>query len=175
MKVKSFGAVLASLVLACSLLVSGPALAERGRGHGGGGEKMLQKMSTELGLSATQTAQIKQIYESHKPRMQQIHEQMKSTFTEDQRNAMKEMRKNRKGTDGQRPSKEERQAQMAQIGISEGQMQQMRSLREQMKTERESIKSEVNAVLTPDQQAKLEQMKSNWKNRRGKRGPGGAK
>ena len=128
---------------------------------------MLQKLTTELQLSESQVAQIKSIYEAHKPRMQQIGEQMKSTFTPEQKAAMKEMRKSNKG---ERPSQEERQAKMAQIGVSQGQMDQMRSLRGQMKTEREAIKNEISAVLTAEQRTKLEQMKSEWKGKKGKRG-----
>ena len=171
MRVKNFGAVLASLVFACSLFLSGPALAERGA-RGGGGEKMLQRLTTELQLSESQVAQIKSIYEAHKPRMQQLRGEMKSTFTPEQKEAMKEMRKSNKG---ERPSKEERQAKLAQIGISQGQMDQMKSLRRQMKTERQAIQSEVSNVLTTDQRAKLEQMKSEWKSKRGKRGNRGPK
>lgn len=172
MRVKNFGAVLASLVFACSLFLSGPALAERGAHGHGGGEKMLQKLTTELQLSESQVAQIKSIYEAHKPRMQQLRQEMKSTFTPEQRTAMKEMRKSNKG---ERPSKEERQAKMAQIGVSQGQMEQMKSLRGQFKTEREAIQSEISTVLTADQRTKLEQMKSEWKGKRGKRGNRGPK
>ena len=59
---------------------------------------------------------------------------------------------------------------MQALGISEGQMQQIAALRQQMKSEREEIKNEMAAVLTPDQQAKLQEMKSKWKGKRGNRG-----
>ena len=170
MKAKSFISVLTGLIVSCSLLLAGPALADRGQGkRGWNPDRMMEKMSTELGLSADQQAQIKSIFESHKPQFEQLREQMKSTFTEEQRAAMKEMRKNRKAG-GERPSKEERQAKFAQLGVSEGQMQQMKSLREQMKAERESMKNEISAVLTPDQQTKLEEMKAKHKGKRGRRG-----
>ena len=171
MKAKSFISVLTGLVLSCSLLLAGPAMAERGHGgkRGFNPDKMMEKMSTELGLSADQQSQIKAIFESHKPQFEQLREQMKSTFTDEQRAAMKEARQNRKAG-GERPTKEERQAQFASLGISDGQMQQMKSIREQMKAEREMMKNEISAVLTPEQQSKLEEMKAKHKGKRGRRG-----
>lgn len=130
---------------------------------------MLEKMTQHLNLTEEQQSQVKTILESHQPKFEQLREQMRSTLTEDQRAAIKEMRKNgKKG--GERPSMEERRAKMAELGVSEDQMQQMRTLREQMKAERESIKNEISAVLTPEQQAKAEEMRAKFRNRRGHRG-----
>jgi Spy/CpxP family protein refolding chaperone len=175
MKSTKFFKLLTGLILSCSLLMAGPVLAERGQGHGKRGfnpDRMMEKMSAELGLSAQQQAQIKAIFESHKPQFEQLREQMKSTFTEEQRTAMKEMRKNRKGA-GERPSKEDRQARFAELGVSEGQIQQMKALRGQMKAERQSIKNEISAVLTPEQQSKVEEWKAKHKGKRGFRGKRG--
>lgn len=175
MKVRNFGVALVSLVFACSMFFAGPAAAERGhRGGKHNPEKMLQRMSEKLELTADQQAQVKAIFESHKPRMEELREQMKSTFTDEQREKMHEMRKNRKrGERGERPSKEERMAKFQELGISQGQMDQMKSLRQQMRTEREAIKNEISTILTPEQKAKAEEMKSKWKDRRHKRGPRG--
>ena len=170
MKAKRLISVLTGLVLSCSLLLAGPAMADRGHGKRGfNPDKMMEKMSTELGLSADQQTRIKAIFESHKPQFEQLREQMKSTFTDEQRAAMKEARKNRKAG-GERPSKEERQAQFASLGISDGQMQQMKSIRQQMKAEREAMKNEISAVLTPEQQTKLDEVKAKHKGKRGRRG-----
>lgn len=177
MKPNNFFKLLTGLIVSCSLLLAAPALAERGEGKGKRGfnpERMMEKMSAELDLSAEQQAQIKSIFESRKSKFAQLREQMKTTFTDEQRAAMKEMRKNRRAA-GERPSKEERQAKFAEIGISEGQMQQMKALREQMRAEREGIKSEISAVLTPEQQAKLQEMKSKHKGKRKFRGKRGHK
>ena len=174
MKAKNFFKLLTGLILSCSLLLA-PALAERGEGKGKRGfnpERMMEKMSAELNLTQDQQTQIKGIFESRKAKFEQYREQMKSTFTDEQRAKMKEMRKNRKSA-GERLSKEDRQARWAEIGITEQQKQQMKALREQMKAERESIKNEISAVLTAEQQAKLQEMKAKHKGKRGKRGPRG--
>lgn len=172
MKSRSIVNLVTGLIVSCSLLLlSGTAMAERGH-HGKRGfnpEKMVEKMASHLDLTTEQQTQVKAILESHKPQFELLGEQMRSTLTEDQRARMKEMRKNRKAG-GERPSKEDRQAKMAELGISDAQMQQMRSIRQQMKTEREAVKNEISTVLTPEQQAKLEEMKSNRKGRRGHRG-----
>lgn len=166
---KTFKASIVGVALLALCSFAGPATAERGQGgdrqqkH----QQRFEKMQSELGLSAEQAAQIKQIMESKKAETKQLREQMKATFTDEQRAAMKEARKNRKRGEGQRPSKEERQAQMAKLGISQGQIQQMKALREQMKEHRKQIKTQISAVLTSEQQAKMEEMR---KNRKGKRG-----
>ena len=49
-------------------------------------------------------------------------------------------------------------------------MQQMKSLREQMKTEHQAIQAEIASVLTPEQKAKVEEMKKNKKGQKGRRG-----
>lgn len=174
MKKPNLANIVTGLLISCSLfLLAGPAMAERGhRGHGGfTPEKMLEKMTEHLGLSTEQQSQVKTILDSHQPKFEQLREQMKSTFTEDQRQAMKEMRKNRKrGEGGERPGMEERRAKMAELGVTEEQMSQMRSLREQMKAQREQVQNEISAVLTPEQKAKAEEMKQKFRNRRGHRG-----
>lgn len=164
--------LLISLVLGISLILSGPAAAERGRGRKHNPEKMVQRLTQKLDLSEEQASQLRGIFESHRSELQTLREQMKSTFTEEQRNAMREMRKNRK-QGGERPSKEERRARMQELGISQGQMQQMKSYRQQMKTIRSTMKTEISAVLTPDQQAKFEEMRKNRKGKRGQRGQRG--
>ena len=175
---KKFKVLIAGLAATVTMLLAVPGVAENGQGQGHHhrgkhGAKMMEKMSSELNLTSEQQAQIKTIFESHKDNFKQLREQMKSTFTEEQRQAMKEARKNRRGAKDGRPSKEERAQKMAELGISEGQRAQMQSLRQQMKQEREQIKTEIMAVLTPDQQAKFEEMKAqrkrHHKGRHGKR------
>ena len=95
---------------------------------------------------------------------------MKSLFTEEQRAALREMRRNRRNGNGERPSREEMKQRMAEMGISPEQMEQMGSLRRQMKAKRESMRAEISAILTPDQQARFEQMRAERKNKRGRRG-----
>ena len=167
---RSFANILTGLILGCSLLLlTSPALAERGQ-RGFNPEKMMEKMTTHLDLTTEQQAQVMAIFESHKPQFEQLRDRMRSTLTEEQRAAIKEMRKDGKAAGGERPSKEERRARLTELGVSEDQMQQMRSIREQMKAERELVKNEISAVLTPEQQAKLEEMKAKRKARRGQRG-----
>ena len=156
-----------SLLALCSF--AGPATAERGE-HGDRKQRhqqRFQKMQSELDLSAEQSDQIKQIWQSKRAETKQLRDQMKATFTDEQRAAMKEWRKSRKRGEGQRPSKAERQAKMAELGISQGQMQQAKSLRQQLRQHRKDTQSQIASILTPEQQTKFEEM---HKNRRGKRG-----
>jgi protein CpxP len=169
-----FKGLVAAIALTATVFLAAPGFAE-GNQHGKHGEarhqKMMQRMQENLDLTDQQVTQIKAIFESHKEDFKRIKGEMKSTFTDEQRQAMKEMRQSRKQDGNQtRPTKEERQQRMQSLGISDGQRQQLASLREQMKSEREEMKTEMAAVLTPDQQAKLEEMKSKWKGKRGKRG-----
>ncbi len=169
MKLKKTSLILASIAF-CGMLVAGPAMAGKGH-HGkcGNPDQRLERMTEKLGLSDAQADQIRTIMASNKPTMDQLKEQMKSTLTDEQRAAMKEQRKSHK-KDGERPSKEDRAAQMQAIGVSQGQMQQMKSLREQMKTEHQAIQAEIASVLTPEQKAKVEEMKKNKKGQKGRRG-----
>lgn len=171
MKTKKFSLLLAGLAFCCSIFLAAPAVARDG-GHGkhGNSQHMVQRMTEKLDLSEAQVSQITAIIESHRPNFVRIGDEMKATFTDEQRAAMKEQRKNRKAG-GERPSKEERAANMQALGISDGQRAQMKSLREQMKTERQAMKAEIAAVLTPEQQAKAEAMKKNRRGHRGQRGP----
>ena len=93
---KKFKVLIAGLAATVSMLLAVPGVAENGQGQGHHqrgkhGAKMMEKMSTELNLTSEQQTQIKQIFESHKGNFQQIREQMKSTFTDEQRQAMKQL------------------------------------------------------------------------------------
>lgn len=172
-----FATTLATAGLVASLFFAGAATAEGGRGprgggHGDGGrfEQRFEKMQSELGLSADQVTRIKAIMEANKTEMKQLHEQMQATFTPDQQAQMKAWREQRKGG-GERPSREDMKAKFEQLGISEGQRQQLKSYREQIKTKRESIRDQIQAVLTPDQQAKWEAKKAEFRQKHdGQRG-----
>lgn len=155
--------IVLSLALAGTVLLTIPSLAE---GNGGGRhhgqrdpEKMVQRMQEKLGLSGDQVTRVKAVFASHEQNFKNLREQMKQTLTEEQRQAMKESWKANKGQDRKRLSPEEREQRMAQMGISQGQIQQMKSLRQQMKAEREQIKQELSAILTPEQQQKMQEMK----------------
>lgn len=163
--------IVLSLALAGTVLMTLPSAAEgNGGGHHHGKrdpEKMVQRMQEKLGLSADQATQVKAVFASHEQNFRNLREQMKQTFTEEQRQAMKEAWKANRGKDHKRLSPEERQQKMAELGISQGQIQQMKSLREQMKSEREQIKTELSAILTPEQQQQLQQMRSQHHKHRG--------
>lgn len=165
-----FKGLVAALAITATCFLALPSAAE-GRHHGNRGEgrhqKMMQKMQERLNLTDQQMTQVQQIFSAHHENIKRIRSEMKSTFTDEQRQAMKEMRKNHSG---ERPSREERQSKLASIGVSEGQLQQLSSLREQMKAERDQIKTEIAAVLTPEQQAQIDEMKRDFKGKRRHRG-----
>lgn len=170
MSIKKF---VAGVALATTVLLAMPTLADGGRQCRKGmrnPDQIVQRMQKNLDLTDQQAVQVKEIFAAHKTDFEQLREQMKNTFTDQQRDAMKEMRKKRRAERGDRtgpPSAEEREQALRDIGISDGQIQQMKSLKEQMKAERNEIKQELAAVFTPEQQQKLEEMKSQRKHRRG--------
>lgn len=84
-----------------------------GQKHGGPAEH-LQKMKEELGLTADQEADIKQVFEESRPQMQELHEN--SSLSPEQK-------------------------------------------REQMRQIMEANRAKIRALLTPEQQAKFDQMK----------------
>ena len=167
--------LLATTGLVASLFLAGAATAEggggpRGGGHGGAGhfEKRIEKMQSELGLSADQVTRIKAIVDANKAEMKTLRDQMQATFTPEQQAQMKAWREQAKGKEkGQRPDREAMKAKWDQLGLSDGQRQQLKSYREQIKTKRESIRSQIQAVLTPEQQAKMEAKKAEWKGKHG--------
>jgi Spy/CpxP family protein refolding chaperone len=172
---KTIHGAIASLMLLSVIFLVGPVAAEEGRGHRGNPQKMVEKLKTELDLTEEQVSKVRSVLQSHQAESQKLREQMKGLLTDEQRAALKEMRKNRKGGDGERPSREEMKAKMAEAGVTPEQMKQMRSLREQMKSNREVIHSEIAAILTAEQKTKFEAMKKNRKGhegKRGRRGPG---
>jgi Spy/CpxP family protein refolding chaperone len=166
----------AGVALVTSLLLAGPAIAGPGGGDGHRGPKQhgqrIEKMQAELGLSAEQVAQIKTIMESNKGEMKRLGEEMRAVFTPEQQAQMKSWREQRK--EGQRPTREGMKEKFEQLGLTESQRAQLKSYREQMQAKRESIKAQIAAVLTPDQQARLDAKKAEWKAKRGeRRGPRG--
>lgn len=164
---QKFKVLIAALTTLMMLTLPGVAEEGRkGRHRGNHGEKMLQKMTENLNLSEDQAAQIKSIFDSHKATLDQLRGQIKQTLTDDQRKALRQARKNRKSNGGERPSRDEMRQKFAEMGISEGQQQQMRSIRKQIKQERKQIKSEIMAVLTPEQQSQFEALKAQRKARR---------
>lgn len=56
----------------------------------------------------------------------------------------------------------------AELGLTDAQKQQIEQIRQTV-TDRTQRRAAIMAILTPEQQAKMEQMRSQWKNR----GPGG--
>jgi Spy/CpxP family protein refolding chaperone len=167
-KLLATGAALAVLLALPSVAKGGDACDKQGKCERGGERshsQRFERMSQKLELTEAQITQAKAIFESHKPEFERIKNEMQQTLTETQRQAMKEKRKDRRKNRAGPPSDEERAQIMTELGITEGQQQQLQTLREQMKSERDSIKSEMASVLTPEQQEKLEEMKSRRESR----------
>lgn len=180
LKPQSFAITLAGVGLVATLFFGGAATAAPGGGpgHRGGANhaQRMEKMQAELGLTPDQVTRIKAIKESSKGEMKTLHEQMRNTFTPEQQAQMKSWREDRKAG-GERLTREQRQEKWAQLGLSEGQQAQLKSYREQMKSKRENVHSQIMAVLTPDQQAKMEAKKAEFREKhkgrhRGDKQPG---
>ena len=122
---------------------------KRGFGHRGGFERLAKK----LNLSDAQKAQIKQIREAGKTTVQPLRENMKSI-------------------------RQQMDAATADGKFDEAQVQslatQQANIMAQLTVERERAKSQIFAVLTPEQQTQAkalkEQMKERFKDRKERRG-----
>ncbi len=55
-----------------------------------------------------------------------------------------------------------------ELGITQDQLDQIKSIKEKYKGDREKERAEIEAVFTPEQKAKLSEMKSNHKDKRHK-------
>ncbi|MEP6703618.1 MAG: Spy/CpxP family protein refolding chaperone [Acidobacteriota bacterium] len=92
----------------------------------------------ELNLTDAQKEQVRQIHEANKPSDAQMAEMR----------AFRESRKN--GT-----------------GLTDAQREQMKAFREQMRTKHESVRSQILAILTPEQRTQLEAKKAEHEKSRG--------
>lgn len=122
---------------------------KRGFGHRGGFERLAEK----LNLSDAQKAQIKQIKETNKTTVQPLRENMKSI-------------------------RQQLKAATTNGNFNEVQVQtlatQQANIMAQLTVEKERTKSQIYAILTPEQQTQAkalkEQMKERFKDRRERRG-----
>ncbi len=161
--------------LVATLAFGGAVSAEPGhRGKARDGQhhaQRIEKLKSELGLTEDQSTRIKAIMEANQSDMKQLHEQMRGVYTADQQAQMKSWRENRKA--GERPSKEDKKAKWEALGVTDAQKEQLKTYREQMKSKRENVKTQIAAVLTPDQQAKWEAKKAEFRGKHGKHGKRG--
>lgn len=161
--------IAATLAMGCLLLMAPVAAQNPGEG-GQRGRKMMQRMASELDLTQEQTAQLRTIFQSRKTDMKALRSQMTSIFTAEQRAGLKALRGG-----GQRPDRGAMRAKMQELGITRDQMRQMRALRQQLKQNRESIQSEISAILTPEQRQKYDQMREGRERKRGRAGRQGGR
>jgi protein CpxP len=174
------------LVLAVALtLTSGVAFAKAGGKHGGPG-KMGRGMASELNLTEAQKAQLKPIFEQfmsqQRARKEAMEAKFKSVLTPEQmarfeqlkserqaqrqadkaeRKADRQSWKDRKNADGPGMGKG---GIIGQLNLTPEQTAQLRAHREaqqaQVRAEREQFMAQVKSVLTPEQQAKMQQIQS---------------
>ncbi len=166
---------LAGVGLAVTLVFSGAVSAEPGQGKtrvGPNHQHRLEKLQADLGLTSEQTSQIKSIMETSRTEMKQLREQMRTVFTPEQQAQMKSWRENRK--EGERPNREAMKSKWEALGLTDAQKDQLKSYREQMKSKREGTKSQIAAVLTPEQQAQWEAKKSEFRGKHKRGGKHGA-
>jgi periplasmic protein CpxP/Spy len=154
-------AAVAGLALVISPIVTQPSIANIGDKGG----PMMERVAQQLNLSETQKTQIKAIREKYKAQRDLV-------FTPAQKAKIEAAKAEFKANPpkaGGRPDRQQRQARMAKgkafresLGITDAQKETLKSL---MQAEM----AEVKAILTPEQQQKLEQMKQRMKGRFGAR------
>lgn len=163
MPTTKFAKTLTALGLVATFLFSTPAWAQPTDGHQRGDrqqrmQKRLDRMTTELNLSPDQAERIRQLMDARRSNFQNKRERMKSILSEEQLAALKEMRKNRKR--GERGNFRER---LAELGITEDQMSQLRAMRQEGKASRKALQADIEAVLDPDQLARFQELKAERK------------
>ncbi len=132
----------APLFLAAAFAAAQPAGGPPAKGPG---PHMMAGMTRALGLSDTQKAAFQKLLEAQRPQMQALHQQMRDNWTK-----LQDLLK------GESPDP----AAVGELAIQEHKlMQQGRTLHEQ-------LKSSLRALLTPEQQSKLDAIEA-------LRGPGG--
>lgn len=192
---KNFTRGLGALALAGLLWSSqaGPALAQPGPGggpHAGGGH--IQMLTERLSLTGEQQTQIKEILERHRERARAEKATYEASLSPEQRAAMEARRKEwqerhqeRVAQRGERPEGEQPKGERPRgdrkpgpDGVSgSGPMAQLtpeqrEAFRSKREAERQTIDSEIRAVLTPQQAAEFDKLKES-RPERGPRGPRG--
>jgi Spy/CpxP family protein refolding chaperone len=148
-------AVLAGLALVVAPIVTQPSIANIGDKGG----PLMEWVAQQLNLSETQKTQIKAIHEKYKAQRDLVFTPAQKAKIEA---AKAEFEANRPQAGG-RPDRQQRQARMAKrkefresLGLTDAQKETLKSLTQaEMK--------EVKAILTPEQQQKMEQMKQRMK------------
>lgn len=163
-------------LLVVALLATTAAFAEK-NADGGNKGKRFEKIAQELSLTPEQQSQIQAIFQSHRAAMRAKHEAfetyLRSILTPEQIAILDRAKAERK--DGQGPGHGGRKAIFKDLNLSEEQKSKLKAYRQEnmpaMKADREKLQAEIAQVLTPEQKAKWEQMKS--QRRDGKGRPGG--
>lgn len=139
-------------LLAGVVLLGAPLFAQSVQANGmeGGGFPRMERAFKDLNLTDAQKAQMKVLRESARNEMQQI-------LTADQKAILAAAKKEGK--------KGDRRAIMKSLNLTDAQKAQMKTLRQQQR-------AKVEAILTPEQKAKLEQKRAQMKARFGDRMPG---
>ena len=144
MKLKAIGA----LVLALCLLAT-PVWA---RDH----SKRFERMSKHLELSEDQKSQIKPLVEAMKQQIQNERDAFRNHLNPEQLSKLDELKKERRRGHRGLPEK---------LELNEGQLTAFEQMKSNVKAHRKLFKENFQALLTPEQQQKLEQRKRHGKHR----------
>ncbi|MBI3928548.1 MAG: hypothetical protein HY319_23615 [Armatimonadetes bacterium] len=142
-----------SLALLAGLtLLALPVLAQGG-GKGGGKAGHFERLKETLGLSAQQEDQIKSLFSQHRDQMQAQRQAFEASLTADQKAKLEafksEHRGHKRGERGQRPEF------LAGLNLTPEQQ----TLLDRVKADRRSLHGQIEAVLTPEQRQKMEQLR----------------
>ena len=162
------------------LMLAVPALAGPG-GHGPGRDpgKMVERLKSELSLTDQQVAQLTPLFQEqqakHKARFEAMKAQFDSVLTAEQKAKLEQMKAerkekwaNRKPGEGRERKAHGSKGDMAKqfaekLGLTADQQARLQQMREQgrqeMKAEREAFQARLAQVLTPDQKARLDELK----------------
>ena len=148
------GGVLAAAAVPAVGFAAGGGPGAHGARHGGHFAHKLMAVADEIGLTDAQKARIKAIFEANKPKAQALRTEMRETLT-----ALD------KAIDGGADNDT-----IAELAIE------AHSIRAETKELKQKVRKEVGAVLTPEQKAKLKEMRQARRGGEGKRGgPGKGK
>lgn len=138
------------LVIGAAVMLAVTAVIAQGPHGPGGPFGEFHHLLRQLDLTSDQHAQVKAIFEKEKPTLQPL---------------MQQMRQNREAMKALEAAGPFDEAKVTALATQNSQTM------IQLQVEHERVKSEIMAILTPDQKAKLAQIEANHESRMGKHAP----
>ena len=140
------------VLLATAVAMAGPG--GRGKGRHGRGDDPFKVPST-ITLTAEQQAKVEQLRTEYGPKIKEANDKVQVVMTPDRRKAAGKAAKEAKAAGKAGP--EVKEAVTAALGLSEQEKSQLKTAKQEQAELNKRIRTELKAVLTPEQRAQLPQ------------------